>query len=509
MHVTNDDNPILEVALVDMKKDAIISKCIIDLTQLPNRKVEKRWYRMDNGITEILLSMVYSGKLATRTVTACDTEDGLVHRFEEAAAPELLKSYDLKNTFRNIWDVGLLTVKVHKARGLTAADFGITSDPFCVVELNNARLETHTVHKTTNPEWYTIFTFFITDIHAILEVSVYDEDRYKKSEFLGKVAIPLLNIINNEPIWFPLKNHHLTRRAKGEILLEMNIAWNPIRAGLATFLPAEKKYGIKEDPFRPSILVRNVERLNRFVIMAYDWYQYWQSLLSWESPQRTLLTFMMCLIVVNIMRPWMIPLGPLLLFAIIFYRKQETGELNGTGVGNEPDDVTLYPPEEEEEMNEEDETRDEKNWKLIRSYVRYREVSLFFIQNLLDITATFMEKTKNILEFKQPFVSWLSIFCLAMGVVAMYFIPLNYLATFWVIKKFTRNLRRPHSPPSNEVLDFIARAPSDIDLKSYYGYKRDSAADDIINEKVYEYAASRKRGFWGRLKQRSRERSRD
>ena len=32
------------------------------------------------------------------------------------------------------------------------------------------------------------------DIHSVLEVTVYDEDRDKKAEFLGKVAIPLLRV---------------------------------------------------------------------------------------------------------------------------------------------------------------------------------------------------------------------------------------------------------------------------------------------------------------------------
>ena len=34
----------------------------------------------------------------------------------------------------------------------------------------------------------------VKDIHSILEVTVYDEDRDKKAEFLGKVAIPLLRV---------------------------------------------------------------------------------------------------------------------------------------------------------------------------------------------------------------------------------------------------------------------------------------------------------------------------
>ncbi len=34
----------------------------------------------------------------------------------------------------------------------------------------------------------------IKDIHEILEVTVFDEDRDRKIEFLGKVLIPLLRV---------------------------------------------------------------------------------------------------------------------------------------------------------------------------------------------------------------------------------------------------------------------------------------------------------------------------
>lgn len=92
-----------------------------------------------------------------------------------------------KNSFKNIRDVGFLQVKVIKASDLMAADlngkhhtlptlnikslmfkqnvekrawslFIGKSDPFCVLELGNDRLQTHTVYKTLNPEWNKVFT---------------------------------------------------------------------------------------------------------------------------------------------------------------------------------------------------------------------------------------------------------------------------------------------------------------------------------------------------------------
>lgn len=68
----------------------------------------------------------------------------------------------------------------------------------------------------------------MADIHGCLEVSVYDEDRYMKSEFIGKVAVPLLNIVNGEQKWYQLKNQSMHHDAKGEILLEMSLSYNPV-----------------------------------------------------------------------------------------------------------------------------------------------------------------------------------------------------------------------------------------------------------------------------------------
>lgn len=53
-----------------------------------------------------------------------------------------------------------------------------------------------------NQEYNCKFVFVIVggsnvkDIHSVLEVTVYDEDRDKKVEFLGKVAIPILRVRN-------------------------------------------------------------------------------------------------------------------------------------------------------------------------------------------------------------------------------------------------------------------------------------------------------------------------
>lgn len=71
----------------------------------------------------------------------------------------------------------------------------------------------------------------IRDIHDVVEITVYDEDKDHKFEFLGRVQIPLLKVKNGERKWFKLKDKTLRKKAKGEeaeILLEMNLMWNPL-----------------------------------------------------------------------------------------------------------------------------------------------------------------------------------------------------------------------------------------------------------------------------------------
>ena len=37
--------------------------------------------------------------------------------------------------------------------------------------------------------------FQVKDVHGILYLTVYDEDKNHKSEFLGKIAVPLLKMV--------------------------------------------------------------------------------------------------------------------------------------------------------------------------------------------------------------------------------------------------------------------------------------------------------------------------
>uniref|UniRef100_A0AC34RPM4 C2 domain-containing protein n=1 Tax=Panagrolaimus sp. JU765 TaxID=591449 RepID=A0AC34RPM4_9BILA len=238
-----------------------------------------------NDCGSILLLMTISGT-SVSTGTVADLNDYVGNR------NDIVNKYGLNRSMNNIKDVGHLTVKVFRAENLASADINGKSDPFCVLELVNARLQTHTEYKTLNPVWNKLFTFAVKDIHEVLEVTVYDEDPNKKFEFLGKVAIPLLKIRNCEKRWYNLKDRKLFGRVKGRILLEMDFLWNPVKAAVRTFKPKEKKFIVAEQKFKPSMLINSVNRLKDFGNYLISCKAFMDDCLSWKSYPKSICAFL-------------------------------------------------------------------------------------------------------------------------------------------------------------------------------------------------------------------------
>lgn len=107
-----------------------------------------------------------------------------------------------------------------------------------------------------------------------MDVTVFDEDRDHKVEFLGRVSIPLLRIRNNEKRWYALKDKKMFTRARGnspQILLEMNVIWNPIRAAIRALEPKEEKLVQQEMKFKRQLFLRNVTRFKAVIVYFYEW----------------------------------------------------------------------------------------------------------------------------------------------------------------------------------------------------------------------------------------------
>ena len=209
-----------------------------------------------------------------------------------------------------------LQVKIYCAKGLYAADLNGKSDPFVVLELDNTRLQTHTEFKTITPTWNRIFRLPVIDIHSILHISVYDEDRNHKYEFLGKFAIPLLKI-DAKKRWIALRDKKLRERAKGnnpQILLQFSLHWNPIRAAIVTLNPAEEKYTATVEKFKRQVFLNNVMRIKNIIMEFVEIGKFVESCLEWESPVRTIVVFIAYILTCYYCQTFWIPIGLFVIF---------------------------------------------------------------------------------------------------------------------------------------------------------------------------------------------------
>ncbi|XP_068954613.1 multiple C2 and transmembrane domain-containing protein 2 isoform X2 [Petaurus breviceps papuanus] len=366
------------------------------------------------------------------------------------------KSKCLQNSLKDMKDVGILQVKVLKALDLLAADFSGKSDPFCLLELGNDRLQTHTVYKNLNPEWNKVFTFPIKDIHDVLEVTVFDEDGDKPPDFLGKVAIPLLSIRDGQQSCYVLKNKDLEQASKGVIYLEMDVIYNPVKASIRTFTPREKRFVEDSRKLSKKILSRDVDRVKKITMAIWNTVQFLKSCFQWESTLRSIIAFVVFLVTVWNFDLYMIPLGLLLLFVYNFIRPMK-GKVSSVQESQETTDV--------DDDYDEDDKESEKKGLIERIYMVQDIITT--VQNVLEEIASFGERIKNTFNWTVPFLSGLACLALAAATITLYFIPLRYIILIWGINKFTKKLRNPYAIDNNELLDFLSRVPSDVQKVQY------------------------------------------
>lgn len=156
-----DEEQSLEIVL--WIRNTQYGKCTLDLRNLLRETTHSLWQQLDDSSTEILLMLTISGTTASETIT-----DLTSYKADPREKENIENKYHWLKTLQNLRDVGHLTVKVYGASGLAAADLGGKSDPFCVLELINSRLQTQTEYKTLSPNWNKIFTLLA--IFLILKI---------------------------------------------------------------------------------------------------------------------------------------------------------------------------------------------------------------------------------------------------------------------------------------------------------------------------------------------------
>ncbi|XP_072592856.1 multiple C2 and transmembrane domain-containing protein 1 isoform X2 [Vulpes vulpes] len=462
-HLYEERGGIIDITAWDKdagKRDDFIGRCQVDLSALSREQTHKLELQLEEGEGHLVLLVTLT---ASATVSISDLSVNSLE--DQKEREEILRRYSPLRIFHNLKDVGFLQVKVIRAEGLMVADVTGKSDPFCVVELNNDRLLTHTVYKNLNPEWNKIFTFNIKDIHSVLEVTVYDEDRDRSADFLGKVAIPLLSIQNGEQKAYVLKNKQLTGPTKGVIYLEIDVIFNAVKASLRTLIPKEQKYIEEENRLSKQLLLRNFIRMKRCVMVLVNAAYYVNSCFDWDSPPRSLAAFVLFLFVVWNFELYMIPLVLLLLLTWNYF-------LIISGKDNRQRDTVVEDMLEDEEEEDDKDDKDSEKKGFINKIYAIQEVCIS-VQNILDEVASFGERIKNTFNWTVPFLSWLAIVALCVFTVILYFIPLRYIVLVWGINKFTKKLRSPYAIDNNELLDFLSRVPSDVQVVQYQELKPD------------------------------------
>ncbi|XP_078113050.1 multiple C2 and transmembrane domain-containing protein 2 isoform X3 [Sander vitreus] len=310
----------------------------IDLLRLPLNERQLYTHVLDPGKGRLVFLVtlrpcwgVSISDIETAALENPDERDTVVERFS------------LKNSHKCVGEVGLLQVKVVKANDLPATDLNGKSNPFCVVELGNSKLQTHTIYKTLNPDWNKAFTFPIKDIHDVIELTVLDENGDKAPNFLGKLAIPLLTVQNGQEICLFLKKEDLGGTSKGTITLVLEVIYNKVRAGIRTFQPKETTLMEENVKFSKKVLARNIYRVRKISTAVLYTLQYIKSCFQWESTQRSLIAFLIFLVTVWHWELFMLPLFLLLLLGWQYF------QLTGGKVSPNLDLVNMSMGDDEEE----------------------------------------------------------------------------------------------------------------------------------------------------------------
>ncbi|KAM8759915.1 multiple C2 and transmembrane domain-containing protein 1 isoform 4-T4 [Acanthopagrus schlegelii] len=462
-HLYDEQGGFVDITVWDKdagKKDDFMGRCTIDLSLLSKEHTHKLDLPLEEGEGVLVLLVTLT---ASAAVSISDLSINMLDDPHERH--QIMQRYSVWRSLHNLKDVGVVQVKVIRAEGLMAADVTGKSDPFCVVELSNDRLQTHTVYKNLNPEWNKVFTFNVKDIHSVLEVTVYDEDRDRSADFLGKVAIPLLNIQNGERKAYALKSKELTGPTKGVIFLEIDVIFNAVKAGLRTLIPIEQKYIEEEPRVSKQLLLRNFNRVRRCIMFLINTGCYINSCFEWDSPQRSICAFVLFVIVVWNFELYMIPLALLLPLAWNYI-------LIASGKDTRQDVQAVEDLLEDEDEDYDKDDKDSERKGFMNKLYAIQDVCIS-VQNALDEVASYGERIKNTFNWTVPFLSWLAIVALGLATTIIYFIPLRYIVLAWGVNKFTKKLRDPYTIDNNELLDFLSRVPSDVQVVQYRELKLD------------------------------------
>ncbi|XP_030032484.1 multiple C2 and transmembrane domain-containing protein isoform X2 [Manduca sexta] len=436
------------------KQKNFMGRCVIDLCQLEKEKTHDIWQELECGFGSLHMLITLSGTARELTVDNVPTTNGAHH---PTPPTEEYSWYRLNNDWS---EVGQLSVTVYGARGLSPLGLGGKADAYCVLELDNSRVQTHTIRGAAEPMWNKSYTFDVNDITSTLDIKVYDESII--GETLGKISIPLLRINNNEKKWYALKDKSKKSNAKGNcprILLQMSVAWNPIKASLRLLSPKETKYVQKApNKFNIPLLYSNLKFIRDIFHAVHTGNEHFKYLFEWDNQEKSALALIAWLTFWFFFRMWMTPL--LVLVPFIYFWVGHRNHSNNL--------ISVYPSEDEASEDDLESTKDELT---IKTRLYGLQDLTFTIKGGIDYIVSLLERIKNLMNFTIPYLSYLVMVAMVALSAALYLIPVNYLFMAFGLYKFMRKFLNPDRIPNNDILDFISRIPDDKTLKQWQELK--------------------------------------
>ncbi|XP_037964337.2 multiple C2 and transmembrane domain-containing protein [Plutella xylostella] len=439
-------NTLLKISLWDKgRQKNFMGGCTLDLLELEPERTHERWQPLDDGFGSVhfALTMCIVGKEAAAASSDARLENVAVEKYSWL---------NIKNLKEDWSSVGQLSVRVHGAKGLAGRP-----SAYCILELDNERVQTHNAGSSAEPVWNKDFVFNVRDVTTTLDIKVHDNSMVNiiSDGFLGKVSIPLCRVRSTELRWYALKDRSKRNCAKGNcprILLELNMVWHPIKATAKMFRPKEVKYIKKSKKFDIALVYNNVEFIRDTFIFLLEINEGYKRLFEWESREFSCIALTCWVLFWFFFQIWMLPLLlllPFLYFGLRLPSHDDSSDINQNSEVVEP------------------EQHNEKNDKSITGRMLGLPEMTLTITDGIEYIASVAERFVNLVTFKVPFLSQLAIVLLLGAALVLYVVPFNYLLIAFGVYKFTRKYLHPDRELNNDIVDFISHLPDNDVLKDW------------------------------------------